>query len=158
MSDYLELNADKFKFRVATDRVYTTGGVWAFWMQVEQKNRVRVGLTDYLQQHSGDVTFISVNPVGTKLNAGDDFAEFETIKTVLVLPSPVSGIVIEINPAIELTPEIINQDSYGEGWLALISPSNLEEDKQYLMTAERYFELMKSKIKDELGKGSKKEV
>ena len=150
MNDYLELNVDKFKFRVATDRVYTTGGVWAFWMQVQQENRVRVGLTDYLQQHSGDVTFISVKPVGTKLSAEDDFAEFETIKTVLVLPSPVSGTIVEINPAIEMTPEIINQDPYDKGWLAIIETTNWEADRAKLLNPQAYVSVMKSEVEKEL--------
>jgi glycine cleavage system H protein len=54
-------------------------------------------------------------------------------------------------------PELINEDPYGEGWIALISPSHLEEDKLHLMTAEKYFELMKSQIREEL-KSRKREV
>jgi glycine cleavage system H protein len=150
MSDYLELNVDKFKFRIATDRVYTTGGVWAFWMQLEQENRVRVGVTDYLQQHSGDITFISVKPVGTKLSAGDDFAEFETIKTIIVLPSPVNGTISEINPAIEITPEIINQDPYDKGWLAIIEATNWEADLAKLIYPQAYLSIMQSEVEKEL--------
>ena len=150
MEEYLELNVDKFKFKVATDRVYTPSGVWAFWMQLQQENRVRVGLTDYLQQRSGDVSFISVKPVGTKFRTGDDFAEFETIKTVLDLPSPVSGTVVEINPAVETTPEIINQDPYDKGWLAVIETTNWETDRLKLLDPQTYLSVMKSEVEKEL--------
>ena len=150
MRDYLELTVDKFKFKVATDRVYTEDGLWAFWMQLQQDNRVRIGLTDYLQQHNGDVTFISVKPVGTMLNAGDEFADFETIKEILVLPAPVSGTVVEINPALEMTPEIINQDPYDTGWLAVIETTNWEADRLNLLDPQAYFSVMKSEVEKEI--------
>ena len=77
MSEYLEKVIDKFTFRVATDRYYTTDGVWAFWMQPQAGNRIRVGLTDYLQQHSGDTAFVSVKPIGTVL-AAENFIEMKS--------------------------------------------------------------------------------
>ena len=117
MPEYLETTVDKFIFKVATDRLYTTEGVWILWVEPEGNGRVRVGLTDYLQQHGGDLTFAHVKPVGTRLAADDEFAEIETIKTTLVLYSPVEGEIVEVNPALELTPELVNQEPYGR-WLA----------------------------------------
>ena len=152
MSEYLETTVDKFTFRVATDRRYTAEGVWAFWLQPQEGNRVRVGLTDYLQQHSGDVTFISVKPQGTKLAIGDDFAEVETMKAVLALPSPISGTVVEVNPAIELTPEIVNQDPYDKGWLVAIEATNWEADSGKLLEPRVYFSAMQSQIEQEMKK------
>ena len=76
MPEYLEATVDKFIFQVATDRLYSPDGVWA----LAEGNRVRVGFTDYLQQHNGDVAFVHVKPAGTKLAAGDEVAELETIK------------------------------------------------------------------------------
>ena len=116
MPDDLEFTADKFTFRVAADRLYTPQGVW---VQAQKNGRVRVGLADYLQQSSGDVAFASVKPAGTRLTAGAAFAEVETIKTMLELLSPVNGPVVEANPALSLTPEVINQDPYEKGWLAV---------------------------------------
>ena len=91
MPEYLETTVDKFIFRVATDRLYSPDGVWVFWVEPEEDGRVRVGLTDYLQQLNGDVAFVHVKPVGTKLAAGDEFAEIETIKATVSLFSPVGG-------------------------------------------------------------------
>jgi glycine cleavage system H protein len=119
MAEFLEANVDKFIFRVATDRLYSPDGVWA----IAESSRVRVGLTDYLQQLNGDVAFAHVKPVGTKLTAGDEFAELETIKANVSLFSPVGGTVVEINPDLDLSPEIINQEPYGKGWLVELKPA-----------------------------------
>ena len=93
MPEYLETTVDKFTFRVATDRLYSPEGVWVLSVQPGPADRVRVGLTDFMQQHSGDVAFVSVKAPGTKVQAGDDLAELETIKVNLSLPSPVGGTV-----------------------------------------------------------------
>jgi len=150
MPEYIEATLDKFTFRVATGRRYTKDGVWAFWVQPEAKNRIRVGLTDYLQQHSGDIAFVSVKPPGTKLALGDDLAELETVKVNLALPSPVAGTVVEVNPALELTPEVINQDPYEKGWLAVIEAANWEADLAKLLEPQAYFSFMKSEAEKEL--------
>lgn len=152
MPEFLEITVDKFTFRVATDRCYTAEGVWAFWLQPQEGNRVRVGLTDYLQQHSGDVAFISAKPRGTKLAVGDDLAEVETMKAVLTLASPISGTVVEVNPALELTPEIVNQDPYDKGWLVAIEPANWEADRAKLLDPRAYLSTMQSQIEQELKK------
>ena len=100
MSEFLETTVDKFTFRVATDRYYHSEGVWA---QAEG-NRVRIGLSDYLQRRSGDVAFAEVRPEGTVLAFDDEVAVIETIKADISLVSPVVGRVVEINPAMETAP------------------------------------------------------
>jgi len=150
MPEYLETMIDKFTFRVATDRLYAGDGVWAFWVQPEDKNRVRVGLSDFLQQRSGDVAFVSVKPLGTVLAAGDELAEMETIKVNVSLISPVGGKVVEINQALELTPEIVNQDPYGKGWLVVIEVGNWEGDRAKLLDPQAYFSLMRQQAEQEL--------
>ncbi len=153
MPNDLKITLDKFTFRIPTDRYYSEGGVWAFWMQPQGKNRVRVGLTDYLQQHSGDVTFVTAKPVGTKLATGDDFADVETMKTVLVLPSPVNGTVMEINPALDANPELVNQEPYEKGWIAEIETGEWEADCAKLLNPQAYLAAVKSEVEKEL-KGS----
>jgi Glycine cleavage system H protein (lipoate-binding) len=100
MPDFLEVTVDKFTFRVAADRYYTHEGLWA---QAEG-GRVRVGLSDFLQQRSGDVAFAEVKPVNTPVAAGDELAVIETIKVNVVLASPLTGKVLEINPAMTEAP------------------------------------------------------
>ena len=150
MPEFLEKTVDKFTFRVATVRYYTTDGVWAFWMQPQADHRIRVGLTDYLQQHSGDTAFVSVKPIGTELAAGDDFAEMETIKVNFGLPSPVSGKVVEVNQALDLNPEMVNEDPYDKGWLAVIEASNWEAECASLLEPQSYFEVMQAQVEREL--------
>jgi len=150
MPEYLEAMIDKFTFRVATDRLYAADGVWAFWLQAEGPSRVRVGMSDFLQQRSGDVAFVSVKPPGTALAVGDDVAEIETIKVNVGLPSPVGGKVVEINPALVLNPEIVNQDPYGKGWLAVIEVGNWESERAKLLDPQAYLALIRQQAEQEL--------
>jgi glycine cleavage system H protein len=150
MSEYLQTSVDKFTFRVATDRLYTPNGLWILFVQTQGPPRVRIGITDFLQQHSGDVAFVNVKPQGTNLKAGDEFADMETMKITLGLPSPITGAILEINPAFELTPEVVNQDPYGEGWMAVIEAADWEADRAQLLEAPGYLEVMKAQAEKEL--------
>jgi glycine cleavage system H protein len=148
MPEYLETMVDKFTFRVATDRYYTDEGLWA----KAEGSHIRIGLSDFLQQSSGDVAFAEVQPAGTTLAVGDEVAVIETIKVDIGLSSPVSGTVIEVNPAMEMEPEIINSDPYGEGWLAVIEADNWETDRANLLESAKYFEIMKRAAEEEAKK------
>lgn len=148
MPDYLEATVDKFIFRVATDRYYSAEGLWA----LADNNRVRLGMTDFLQQRSGDVAFAEIKPVGTVLEAGDEMAIIETIKVNVGLVTPVSGVIIEVNPAMELSPEVINQDPYGEGWLVVIEAKDWPKDRANLLDPQAYFEVMRGQAEEEAKK------
>jgi len=148
MTEFLETTVDKFIFRVATDRKYNDEGVWA----QPAGERVRIGLSDFLQQRSGDVAFAEVRPEGTQVSFGEEVAVIETIKVTIGISSPLSGTVVEINPAMEDAPEVIDQDPYGAGWLALIEPSDWETDSKRLMDARSYFDLMKVEAEEEAKK------
>lgn len=149
MSEFLETTADKFTFRVAIGRYYSPEGVWALWLQPEEDGRVRVGLTDFLQQRSGDAAFLSVKPPGTRLQAGDELAELETVKVNQSVPSPVGGTVLEVNPALELTPEVVNADPYGEGWLAVIQAASWDADRARLLDDRAYLSVLQEQIEQE---------
>ena len=146
--DYLEARIDKFILRVARDRAYTAEGVWA---RPETDGTMRLGVSDYLQQSSGDVTFATVRPAGTQLAAGDPFVSFETIKIVTELGSPVAGTIVEVNPEMVLAPERINQDPYGAGWLARIALDPAAATAPPLLEPPAYFELMKRRAEEEIG-------
>ncbi len=134
MPEVLQLTVDKFTFRVPRGLFYTQVGAWAR----PSGRTVRVGLSDFVQQRSGDVAFVEVKPDGTRLKAGDEIASLETIKVNTSLPSPVQGAIVEINPSLQDAPELINQDPYGEGWLAVVEVVDWETDKANLMDAEAY--------------------
>ena len=148
MSEFLETTVDKFTFKVATDRFYTSEGVWA----KEEDGRVRIGLSDFVQQRSGDVAFADVKPVGTTLAAGDEVASIETIKVNITYTSPVNGKIIEVNPKMNDAPEAINQDPYGNGWLAVMEVTNWDEEKTKLLDPQAYFEIMKGQAEEETKK------
>ena len=150
MPDVLETTIDKFTFQVPLDRLYTRDGLWVLRLGPTDGARVRVGLTDYLQQHNGDLAFASVKRAGTRLGAGEELAEVETVKVNLSLPAPVSGTVVEVNPALELTPEVINRDPYGEGWLAVIEAASWETDRAKLLDARAYLSVMEGQVEQEL--------
>jgi glycine cleavage system H protein len=152
MSEYLETTADKFTFRVAVGRLYSPEGLWALWLEPETGGRVRVGLTDFMQQRSGDVAFLSVRPPGTRLRAGDELAELETVKVSLSVHAPVGGTVVEVNEALDLTPEVVNEDPYGEGWLAVIEAASWEADRARLLDARAYLSVVRSQIEQEVRK------
>jgi glycine cleavage system H protein len=147
--EFLETLVDKFTFKVATDRVYSREGVWA----KPEGQRIRIGLSDFLQQHSGDVAFAEIKPAGTELAFDEEVAVIETIKVNISLGSPTAGRVIEINPAMTDTPEVINQDPYGAGWMALLKADNWEADRTKLMDPQAYFISMKAQAEVEVKKG-----
>jgi len=148
MPEYLETTIDKFIFKVASDRLYNGEGVWA----LPEGNLVRIGLSDFAQQRSGDVAFVEVKPVGTALTFGDEVAVIETIKVNISLGSPVLGKIVEVNLDLELAPEVINQDPYGNGWLAVIESSDWQTDRLRLLEPTVYFVKMKTEAEEETQK------
>lgn len=151
--DYYQEVADKFIFTVKKGLLYSENDIW---IEIE-RGKVRIGITDFFQRRLGDAVFVELMSVGETVKQNEPFGKVESIKSVVDLVAPLNGTVKEINDKLHDNPEHLNNEPYGEGWLTLISPSNLKEDKWHFMAAEKYFELMKSKIKDELKK-SKKEA
>jgi glycine cleavage system H protein len=148
MPDFLETTVDKFTFKVAMDRFYNTEGVWA----QEENGQIRIGLSDFVQQRSGDVAFAVIKPAGTALVAGEEVAVVETIKVNITYGSPVSGKIVEVNPAMNDTPEVINQDPYGAGWLIKMEIADWEAEHARLLTPQDYFKIMKGQAEEEARK------
>jgi glycine cleavage system H protein len=142
---FLELTIDKFIFRVDPDCYYSAEGVW---VKIE-KNMARIGLSDFMQQRSGDIAFVDIKKTGTELTVGDYFSTIETIKVNVDLISPVSGKIVLLNPALQFTPELINQDPYGEGWLCEVEMDDWKKDKFGLLDPGAYFEIMKRDAEEE---------
>jgi glycine cleavage system H protein len=146
MINYLEYKIDKFIFRVADDRYYTDDGLWV----KPENNHLRIGISDYLQQRSGDVAFAEVKPEGTLLSIGDELAVIETIKVNISLVSPVTGTVLEVNPILENTPEAINQDPYGTGWLAVLKTEGELINLKHLLDPQTYCSKIKKDAEQEV--------
>jgi glycine cleavage system H protein len=102
---------------------------------------LRVGITDYAQQQLGDIVFVTLPEPGTAVEAGRPLGEVESTKSVSEIYAPVSGTVSARNDALTDTPDLINSDPYGQGWLVEIQPSG-EEDLAELLDASAYEELI----------------
>jgi glycine cleavage system H protein len=87
------------------------------WVRRTGDDIVRVGITDYAQAALGDVVFVQLPDVGTEVTAGEAFGEVESTKSVSDLYAPVTAKVVAVNGDLEGTPELVNSDPYGEGWL-----------------------------------------
>jgi glycine cleavage system H protein len=146
--EFYEVAADKFIFRVKKGILYTENEVWA----KPENGLIRIGITDFLQRRGGDIVYVQSPSVGEKVERLEEVVQLETIKTVMPAKSPIEGIVSQVNSILDQKPELINESPYEKGWLVLISPTNLVRDQELMMTAERYFEVMKTKIQDELKK------
>ena len=110
------------------------------WIRVEGETAY-VGITDYAQQQLGDIVFVDVNTEGETLKQGDVFGTIEVVKTVSDLFLPIGGEVLEVNPALEEQPELVNQDPYGKGWLIKLKPTDLSE-MDGLLDVEAYKQLI----------------
>jgi glycine cleavage system H protein len=96
------------------------------WVRREGE-QVRIGITDYAQDALGDVVFVQVPTVGTKVKAGESFSEVESTKSVSDIYAPVTGEVVEVNDDLAEVPERLNEDPYGEGWICVIAMSDPSE-------------------------------
>ncbi len=106
------------------------------WISVEG-NLARVGITDYAQDALGDVVYVQVPSVGAVVSAGDSFGEVESTKSVSDVYAPVSGTVVAVNDALSGSPEALNQDPYGAGWLCEIEMNDAAQ-VQALLDAAAY--------------------
>ncbi|MAG03979.1 MAG: glycine cleavage system protein H [Acidimicrobiaceae bacterium] len=113
------------------------------WIRVEEGNRLRVGITDYAQDALGDVVFVELPAVGTSVEVGGVFGEVESTKSVSELFAPVAGVILEVNHDLEATPERVNEDPYGDGWVCVIEPTD-PEAADSLMDADAYSALLEA--------------
>ncbi len=107
------------------------------WVREGNGNTVRVGITDYAAEQLGDIVYVSLPTVGEEVAAGDACGELESTKSVSDVLSPLSGVVTTVNEALSDTPEVINNDPYGDGWLYELEVSG-ENDADHLLDADAY--------------------
>ena len=110
------------------------------WLRVEG-NFGYVGVTDFAQGELGDVVFIEIETVGETLKKEEVFGTIEAVKTVSDMFMPVGGEILELNPKLEQTPEVVNKDPYGNGWMVKIKINDPSEVKN-LLTADKYKALL----------------
>jgi glycine cleavage system H protein len=122
---------------VPDDLRYTADHEWAKL----EGSRVRIGITDYAQDALGDVVFVQLPEPGTAATAGDSFSEVESTKSVSDIYAPLSGVVVEANSELADAPQRVNEDPYGEGWIAVVE-MNDPADYQALLDADAYRKLI----------------
>jgi glycine cleavage system H protein len=111
------------------------------WVRRSGEDTVRVGITDFAQSALGDVVFVQLPDVGSQVSAGESFGEVESTKSVSDLFAPVSGTVSAVNGDLEGSPQLVNSDPYGAGWLVDVQVSDgaeLESAISALLDAEAY--------------------
>ena len=112
--------------KIPEELLYSSDHEWT----LEKGGVVTVGITDHAQTQLGDITYVELPEVGAEYEKGDDFGEIESNKSVSQLYAPVSGEIVEINEELDDSPEVINDDPYGEGWMVKIRltvPDQLSE-------------------------------
>jgi len=118
-------NPSDLRYTKDHEWIRSTGNAW------------RVGITDFAQKQLGDIVFVELPKVGYELETGDSFGSIESVKSVSELFAPVSGKVTAVNTSIADDPELVNTDTYTDGWLIEIEPSNKSE-LDSLLTVDEY--------------------
>ena len=113
------------------------------WARAEDNGNVRVGISDHAQGQLGDVVYVELPEVGASVQVGHGVATVESVKAASDIYTPVSGEIVEVNEALADSPETINEDAYGEGWLFVVKPSDRAELDE-LLDADAYAEQLES--------------
>ncbi|MCH4815054.1 MAG: glycine cleavage system protein GcvH [Saccharolobus sp.] len=128
------------RYVVLTDRLYTETDEWVV---LSNDNVVVVGITDYAQKKLRDIVGIELPQLQKEVKAGESVGVIESVKAAADIFSPLSGIIVEVNNKLLEHPEIINKDPYGEGWIFKLKASKLSEEKEKLLSPEKYIEKIK---------------
>jgi glycine cleavage system H protein len=141
----LEFKLDKWTFKVPKNLLYNENDCWA---KIDGK-LATVGITDFLQNLMSDIVFVELPKIGDKIEQFDEAGSLESIKATLDLISPVSGVIEEVNNELSNTPDLANTDPYGKGWFLKVQLTDFESDKENLIGADDYLEVMKKKAEKE---------
>jgi glycine cleavage system H protein len=127
-------------YNIPDELLYTKEHEYA---QVEDEDLVKVGITDYAQKSLRDIVYVELPKKGSEVTSGSEFGSIESVKAVSELYAPVSGMIEEVNGELENSPEKVNEDPYGDGWIIKIKASDIEADKAKLLNSKAYAKLVK---------------
>ncbi len=105
------------------------------WAKVEDE-KVKIGVSDFAQKQLHDIVFVELPSAGDTITQDEPFGTLESVKAVSDLIAPVSGTIETVNEELETKPELLNEDPYGEGWLIIVTPTNLDADLNAIMDFE----------------------
>ncbi|MEM2014036.1 MAG: glycine cleavage system protein GcvH [Desulfurococcaceae archaeon] len=128
------------KYVVRVDRRYTETDEWA----LRENGRVRVGITDYAQKELKDVVAVELPEIGRIVKKGEEIGMIDSVKATSPYYAPISGKIVDVNKELEKSPELVNRDPYGAGWIIVIEPSDPSEYEK-LLTPEQYAEKIRTK-------------
>ena len=111
------------------------------WARSDGENFI-VGISDYAQDQLGDIVFVELPEVGSMLEKGEEFGTVESVKAVSELFAPIAGEVLELNPALADSPELVNNDPYGQGWMLKVKPAEAGAFEK-LLTRDAYLAVLK---------------
>ena len=114
------------------------------WARVEGE-KTKAGICDYAQDQLGDIVYVELPQVGDTFDKGQEFGTVESVKAVAELYMPVGGTILAVNSALDDSPELVNKDPYGDGWMIEVQPSDPAE-LEALMTKDVYFETLKGQV------------
>lgn len=107
------------------------------WLRIEQDDTCVIGITEFAADSLGDIVFVELPSVGTKLEQFQKMGEVESVKAVSDLYSPISGLVTEINESLDDNPELVNEEAFGQGWMLRVTITDSSELNK-LMTNQQY--------------------
>lgn len=141
---YEEYRKEKFVFRVPTNNgfYFNENDVWVY----VSGNRARIGVTDFVQKSLSDIMFFTPPEIGCEVEQFDSVGDIESGKAVFEIVCPVSGIVTAVNEELLESPELINQNPYEQGWIAEMTLTDFESDKELLHQFEGYYPILKGKV------------
>ena len=112
------------------------------WIRLEGDGTAIIGITDFAQHELGDIVYVDINTLGQTLAKGEIFGSVEAVKTVSDLFIPIAGEIVEMNDEAEKSPELVNTDPYGRGWIVRIKLTEGTDDANDLLSASAYQELI----------------
>lgn len=110
------------------------------WVRIEEGNRVKIGITDFAQDALGDIVYVELPDVNRVVAANESFSEVESTKSVSDIYAPLAGKVVEVNDVLSQSPEKVNSDPYGEGWICVIEISD-KESMESMLNVQDYLAL-----------------
>ena len=122
------------EYKIPKNLYYTKEHEWVSL----SNDTATVGITDYAQKSLHEIVYVELPEIGKVVRQMDVLGSVESIKAVSDIYAPISGEVIEVNEKLNESPELLNTNPYGEGWVAKLKPTNLEEDLKNLMNSEQY--------------------
>jgi glycine cleavage system H protein len=102
------------------------------WAKIEG-DKVKVGMSDFAQKQLNDIVYVELPSAGDEITQNEPFGTLESVKAVSDLIAPISGTIEKVNEELESKPELINEDPYGEGWLLIVAPTNLDADLKNIL-------------------------